>query len=147
MKSRRFWCTARTAAQSAMPTRCTGLHGPANHCGCTALHGLEKVYCIAARSCTVQQIHQSPTQLTATRPSILLQNLSYRNPNHKSGSARPAVHELHGTARTGGPAVLHGAARNVRCQPLHGIARNPCSRIASFTWVHVTARQFPENTT
>ena len=69
LKSRTFWCTARKAAQAATPTRstarhftdgapnlrCTELHGLATHCGCTALHGLERVYCIAARSCTDQQ--------------------------------------------------------------------------------------------
>ena len=39
--------------------------------------------------------------------------------------------------------MLHGVAQNVRHEPLHGIAWSSSSSIASCTWVHVTARQFP----
>ena len=42
-------------AQSAMSTCCTELHGPESHRGCTALHGLEKVYCIVPPSCEIDQ--------------------------------------------------------------------------------------------
>ena len=94
----------------------------------------------AAQTCD----HTSPPiHPTANRPSILVRILSDRNPTSKSGSARPAVHELHGITQTGGPTVLHRAAQNVRHEPLHGIARTPCWSIASFMWAHVNAWQLP----
>ena len=120
------------AARTGKPLR---LHGAARTAKQRQLHG-------AARTCGRTG---PPIYPTANRPSILPRNLSHRNPNNRSGSARPTVHELHGIARTGGPTVLHGAARNVRCEPLHGIARNPCSSIASFTWAQVTAQHLPDN--
>ena len=48
LKSRTISCTARKPAQSAMPTRCTELHGPASHCSCTALHGPASNSCCMA---------------------------------------------------------------------------------------------------
>ena len=119
-------------ARTGKPLR---LHGAARTAKQRRLHG-------AARTCSCTG---APTYLTANRPSILPRNLSHRNHNKKSGSARPAMHELHGTARTGGPTLLHRAARHVRREPLQEIAWKPCSSIASCTWVHVTTQQFPDN--
>ena len=86
------------AARTGKPLR---LHGAAWTAKQRQLHG-------AALSCGRTG---PPIYPTANRPSILPRNLSHRNRNNRSGSARPAVHELHGIARTGGPTVLHGAAR------------------------------------
>ena len=73
--------------------------------------------------------------LTANRTSILQQNLSHRDPNG------PEVHDPLCASCT--------AARTCTACPTWTIAQNctnPCSGIASFTWLHVTVRQFPENT-